>query len=115
MTVYSIFQLKPEIDRETRLGITCDYYDGPAWRVRVRGAKVRGQYQLVALVNGRDLDHVFEIGNFMEEAPGHLFQEKDVPMHSCSIGDLILNVETKELHVVAVNGFDCLCAAKENV
>ncbi len=105
MTLYSIGQIKPDVEREIRLSITCDYYD-QNWANRVKTADITGCYQHVAFVNAQSLEDVFAIGNGMEtENKSFILREKDVPMHSVSVGDLIGNVDNGDVYVVAPMGF----------
>ncbi len=104
-TVYAIHQLSDKADRETRLSVTCDYYD-KGWAHRVIDAQSLGLYVEVAGIVAEDLDEVFEIGNFMggDKQPV-LNPDSTQRMHSVSIGDIIHNMETDECHVVAQTGF----------
>lgn len=104
MTVFVIYQLKRTTDRDIRLGVTCDYYD-KGWLGRVIDAQAEGFYTEVATIVAKDLDEVFEIGNFMGETQPVPTLAANQPMHSVSVGDLIHNMETDEISVVAAHGF----------
>ena len=61
---------------------------------------VSDQYELVATVDAKDLDEVFQLGNMQRE-------QFDVvgDMVSVSVGDIIHNLTTDETHVVDRFGF----------
>ena len=57
-------------------------------------------YDLVAEIEATDLEQVFEIGNIGPERA----ITRHVPMHSVSVGDIIMN-EQGDMHLVASMGF----------
>lgn len=64
--------------------------------------EISDQYELVAIFDARDLEHVFLISN------SGLYEsliERVQDMHSVSVGDIIHNLDTDETHVVADVGF----------
>lgn len=103
MTAYVVHQLKHETPRDIRLGVTCDYYD-KGWLGRVIDAQAEGYFTEVATIETELLDDVFEIGNFMGLTMP-IMKEGAQAMHSVSVGDLIHNQDTDEIHVVSHIGF----------
>ena len=61
-----------------------------------------GYYRDAAIITADSLDKVFEEGNFQEYNDSI---EKLDTFHSVSVGDLIVDTETQECHVVAPIGF----------
>lgn len=105
MTKYIVYQVRNDVDRDTRLSLTCDYYDD-GWMGRVTEA-IKGEkavYEKAMQINAADLDEVFEIGNFMHPdfAPRAL---KQFPS-SVSVGDIVHDTEVGRVFVVAPHGFN---------
>jgi len=68
-------------------------------------AEISDEYDLVARIDGRSLDEVFRIGNFVCPEDDTLRQVFG-SMRSISVGDIIHNLDTDETFVVAKYGFD---------
>jgi len=69
--------------------------------------EISDQYEFVAVIEARDLEHVFTISNCCDMDPKlETLIERLQPMHSISVGDIIHNLETDETWVVANYGFD---------
>jgi hypothetical protein len=69
--------------------------------------EISDQFEFVAVIEARSLDHVFHISNACGEDPAlESLIERVEPMSSISVGDIIHNLETDETHVVANYGFD---------
>lgn len=75
-------------------------YDKAAFDGRFPG---REFYSHVADIDGSDLDHVFEIGNVGPECA----IIRHAPMHSLSVGDVVVNEEGEAFFVARV-GFDAI-------
>lgn len=67
---------------------------------------ISDEYEFVARIDGRSLDEVFRIGNFVVDEDETLRQVRAEGMRSISVGDIINNVYTGETFVVARYGFD---------
>ena len=103
MAIYAVYQLdRNNLDRHSWLSVMRDYHED-GWLDTVHMFLKAGKYQHVAIINGKNLDEVFEIGNIGPEY--RIVREKDRQMHSVSIGDLIGNVDNGKMFVVAVTGF----------
>lgn len=77
--------------------------------------EISDQYEFVAIIEARDLNHVFAISNCCSEDPKlETLIERVQEMHSISVGDIIHNLETDETWVVSNYGFD-LINMKESV
>jgi len=63
-------------------------------------------YRPVCEIDANNLDEVFQIGNIGPEES--IRRIPDTRMHSISVGDIILNMETGEWKVVAKFGFSDL-------
>ena len=75
--------------------------------------KISDGYEFVARIDGRSLDDVFRIGNFVcpeDETLRQVFGD----MRSVSVGDIIHNLDTDETYVVAKYGFEPI-VMKESV
>ena len=71
--------------------------------------RISDQFEFVAVIEARDLNHVFAISNCCGEDPKmETLIERVLPMHSISVGDIIHNLETDETWVVANYGFDLI-------
>ena len=71
--------------------------------------RISDQFEFVAVIEARDLNHVFAISNTCGEDPKmETLIERVLPMHSISVGDIIHNLETDETWVVANYGFDLI-------
>lgn len=73
-------------------------------------AEISDEYRMVALVDGKSLDDVFNIGNIGPESK----LERIEPMHSVSVGDIIEDLVIGKTFVVAKFGFEEI-NMKENV
>lgn len=73
-------------------------------------AEISDEYRMVALVDGKSLDDVFNIGNIGPESK----LERIEPMHSVSVGDIIEDLVANKTYVVAKFGFEEI-NMKENV
>ena len=65
-------------------------------------AEISDEYRMVALIDGKTLNDVFEIGNIGPETK----IERIEPMHSVSVGDIIQDVIDDKTYVVAKYGFE---------
>lgn len=65
-------------------------------------AEISDEYRMVALVGGKNLNDVFDIGNIGPESE----IERVEPMHSVSVGDIIQDVIDNKTYVVAKYGFN---------
>ena len=65
-------------------------------------AEISDEYRMVALIDGKNLDDVFSIGNMGPESK----IERIEPMHSVSVGDIIEDVIDRKTYVVAKYGFE---------
>ena len=65
-------------------------------------AEISDEYRMVALIDGKTLNDVFEIGNIGPESK----IERVEPMHSVSVGDIIQDVIDNKTFVVAKFGFE---------
>lgn len=71
--------------------------------------QISDQYEFVAIIEARNLNHVFEISNCCGEDPRlETLIERVQEMHSVSVGDIIHNLETDETWVVGNYGFDLI-------
>lgn len=101
ITNYVVYQVCPDdVDREDYLGIACDYYDD-GWVGRCMSLWEDGLYVASMKIGAIDLDHVFEIGNFMGDTQPELLR----PASSVSIGNIIKDTENGRLFIVAPSGF----------
>lgn len=66
---------------------------------------ISDEYEFVAAVKAKTLDHVFRIGNFVVKEDRELIAIIG-DMRSVSVGDIIECIETGETVVVANYGFD---------
>lgn len=67
------------------------------------------EFRLVALIDGTSLDHVFETSNCLEICPEReTLIDRIAPMHSISVGDIIVDTLTDEAYLVADYGFDII-------
>lgn len=65
------------------------------------------EFRLVALIDGTSLDHVFETSNCLEIMPEReTLIDRIQPMHSISVGDIIVDTLTDVAYLVADYGFD---------
>ena len=64
-------------------------------------AEISDEYRMVALIDGKTLNDVFEIGNIGPETS----IERIEPMHSVSVGDIIQDVIDDKTYVVDKYGF----------
>ena len=70
---------------------------------------ISDQYEFVAMIDARDLNHVFAISNCCGEDPKlETLIERVLPMHSISVGDIIHDLESDETWVVSNYGFDLI-------
>lgn len=70
---------------------------------------ISDQFEFVAIIQARDLNHVFAISNCCGEDPKlESLIERVQPMHSLSVGDIVHDLETDETWVVAMLGFDLI-------
>ena len=67
------------------------------------------QYKTVATIEADDLEHVFEIGNI---GPERRIERHGPPMHSVSVGDVIVDVRYNMAWYVDSHGFGCLGPAQ---
>lgn len=68
-----------------------------------------GVYQIVATVEAVALDHVFELLNMPYSAEEEkAFLKRRAPMHSLSVGDIVVINRTMAAFIVAPIGFDYL-------
>jgi len=68
--------------------------------------EISDQYEFVAVIEARDLEHVFTISNCCDMDPKlETLIERVLPMHSISVGDIIHNLGTDDTYVVANFGF----------
>jgi len=65
-------------------------------------AEISDEYRMVALVDAKTLDDVFNVGNIGPESK----IERVEPMHSVSVGDIIQDVIDDKTFVVAKYGFE---------
>ena len=65
-------------------------------------AEISDEYRMVALVNAKTLDDVFNVGNIGPESK----IERVESMHSVSVGDIIQDVIDDKTFVVAKYGFE---------
>jgi hypothetical protein len=65
-------------------------------------AEISDEYRMVALVNAKTLDDVFNVGNIGPESK----IERVESMHSVSVGDIIQDVIDNKTFVVAKYGFE---------
>lgn len=101
-TTYMVYQVcRDLLDRETYLGVTCDYHDD-GWLDRCTAVWNDGLYLAMMKIDSPDLDTVFEIGNFMGDTQPIMLRPRP---HSVSIGDIIKDTENGRLFVVAPFGF----------
>ena len=63
--------------------------------------EISDEYRMVALIDGKTLNDVFEIGNIGPESS----IERIEPMHSVSVGDIIQDVIDDKTFVVDKYGF----------
>ena len=92
MKRFAVFQL-PEESKFIR-----DLYFMSAKEI----AEISDEYRMVALVNAKTLDDVFNVGNIGPESK----IERVEPMHSVSVGDIIQDVIDNKTYVVANYGFE---------
>ncbi len=92
MKRFAVFQL-PEESKFIR-----DLYFMSAKEI----AEISDEYRMVALIDGKTLNDVFEIGNIGPESS----IERIEPMHSVSVGDIIQDVIEDKTFVVAKYGFE---------
>lgn len=68
--------------------------------------EISDQYEFVAVIEARDLEHCFYISNACgEDAELETLIERVLPMHSLSVGDIVHNLGTDETFVVANYGW----------
>lgn len=68
--------------------------------------EISDQYEFVAIIEARDLEHVFHISNACgEDEKLETLIERVQPMHSLSVGDIVHNLETDDTYVVANYGW----------
>ena len=91
MKRFAVFQL-PEESKFIR-----DLYFMSAKEI----AEISDEYRMVALIDGKTLNDVFEIGNIGPETS----IERIEPMHSVSVGDIIQDVIDDKTYVVDKYGF----------
>lgn len=104
MTSYTVFQLREDIDHETRLRITCDYHEEDRWLENVKAAIENNLYVPVATIATTCLEGVSFIGNnVMGECEKYIVRSPEQRMHSVSIGDVIVS---DTVNVVAMFGFE---------
>ena len=92
MKRFAVFQL-PEESKFIR-----DLYFMSAKEI----AEISDEYRMVALVNAKTLDDVFNVGNIGPESK----IERVESMHSVSVGDIIQDVIDNKTFVVAKYGFE---------
>ena len=63
------------------------------------------QYKSVAMIDADDLEHVFEIGNM---GPEHRITRHGPPMHSVSVGDVVVDPACSTAWFVDTCGFGML-------
>lgn len=66
---------------------------------------ISDEYEFVARIDGRSLDEVFRIGNFVVDGDETLREVRAEGMRSISVGDIIHNLNTNATHVVDRIGF----------
>jgi hypothetical protein len=102
MAEYVVYQVhRDDVDRNTWLRITCDYYDAD-WLGHCMSAWDDGLYVPTMKIEAGDLDDVFTIGNFMHDT---VYPELLTAASSVSIGHVIRNVNDGRIYVVAPQGF----------
>ena len=70
---------------------------------------ISDQFEFVAVIEAKDLNHVFAISNCCGEDPKlETLIERIEEMHSISVGDIIHDLETDETWVVSNYGFDLI-------
>lgn len=74
---------------------------------------ISDQFELVARVDARSLDTVFRIANFVSEEDESLIEVVG-EMHSLSVGDIVVNLDTDESFVCLNYGWKKI-AMKESV
>ncbi len=68
-------------------------------------AEISDDYEVVARVNARTLEECFRIGNFICEEDAALI-EMVGEMHSLSVGDIVVDLETEQAYVCASFGWE---------
>ena len=71
--------------------------------------RISDQFEMVAIIEAKDLNHVFYISNCCGEDPElETLIDRIQPMHSLSVGDIVFDVERGEFWVVGFHGFDLI-------
>lgn len=95
MTKYSVYQLLGSDNRNNRFDVV---YDKNNVQI-ARDAFKNKYYSYVGQIIANDLDHCFEVGNIgpMENVLN--------PMRSLSSGDILVDWQTSEMHLIENVGF----------
>lgn len=94
MSTYLVYQLPFENENSREL----------SFMTEKQIEEISDQFELVARVDARSMDEVFRIANFVCEEDSSLIEVVG-KMHSLSVGDIVVNLDTDESFVCANYGW----------